>query len=122
MSLPKKAPGLKRRPRLSKKRQLLRRGNTAQQSVAVGVAAKALDDGLAAQLEAQGVFHAWLRKKRDRLVMCQRGLAVHIGHVGKAPLRQRQAAVLPTGHQLLRQRHGQRVMRKSAGRVAVHIA
>jgi hypothetical protein len=48
----------------------------------------------------------------------QGGLAVHVGHVGKAALRQGQAAVLPTGDQLLRQRQGQRVLRKGAGRVA----
>jgi len=88
----------------------------------VGVAAKAVDDFLVALLKAQAVFHARLRKQRHSLRVDQRGLAVHIGHVGKAALRQGQAAVLPTGHQLLRQRQGQRVLRKGAGRVAVHIA
>jgi len=43
------------------------------------------------------VFHARLRKQGYGLRMHQRGLAVHIGHVGKAALRQGQAAVLPTG-------------------------
>jgi hypothetical protein len=88
----------------------------------VGVAAKALDDGLVALLEAQGVFQARLRKQEGGLGVHQGGLAVHVGHVGKAALRQGQAAVLPTGHQLLRQRQGQRVLRKGLGAVAVHIA
>lgn len=52
----------------------------------------------------------------------QRGLAVHGGHVGKAALCQGQAAVLSAGHQLLGQHQGQRVLRKGARRVAVHIA
>ena len=41
---------------------------------------------------------------------------------GKAALRQGQAAVLPTGHQLLRQRQGQRVLCKGLGGVAVDVA
>jgi len=61
----------------------------------VRVTAKAFDDGLVAQLKAQGVFHTRLRKQRHRLCVHQRGLAVHVGHIGKASLRQRQAAVLP---------------------------
>ena len=47
---------LKPRPRLTQKRQLLGRGLAAQDGVALGVAAKALDDGLVALLEAQCVF------------------------------------------------------------------
>jgi hypothetical protein len=47
---------------------------------------------------------------------------VHIGHVGKTALRQGQAAVVPTGHQLMRQRQGQRILCKRVGRVAEHIA
>ncbi len=65
------------------------------------VAAKALDDGLVALLEAQGVFHARLIKQNHRLLVHQGGLAVHVGHVGhvgKAALHKRQAAVLPAGH------------------------
>ncbi len=46
----------KPRPRLTQKRQLLGRGLAAEDGVAVGVAAEALDDGLVAQLEAQVVF------------------------------------------------------------------
>ena len=88
----------------------------------VGVAAKAVDDGLVAQFKAQGVFHAWLIKQDHRLCVHQGGLAVHVGHVGKAALRQGQAAVLPADHQLLRQCQGLRVLRKSAGRVAVNVA
>ncbi len=49
------------------KRQLLGRGLSAQDGVAVRVAAEALDDGLVALLEAQGVFHARLRKQGDIL-------------------------------------------------------
>ncbi len=88
----------------------------------MGVAAKAFDDGLVALLEAQGVFHTRLRKQSDGLPMYQRGLAVHEGHVGKAALRQGQAAVLPTGHQLLRQHQGQRVLRKGLGGAPVDVA
>ncbi len=113
---------LKPRPRLTQKRQLLGRGHAAQDGVAVGVAAEALDDGLVAQFKAQGVLHARLRKQAGGLGVHQGGLAVHVGHVGKAALRQGQAAVLPTGHQLLRQRQGQRVLRKGLGCVAVDIA
>ena len=40
-------PCLKRRPRLFKKRQLLRAGAAPQNRVAVRVKAKAVDDGLA---------------------------------------------------------------------------
>ena len=64
--------------RLTQKHQLLRCGLAAENVVAVGIAAKALDDSLVALLLAQ-------------------------------------AAVLPAGHQLLRQRQGQRVLRKSLG-------
>ena len=88
----------------------------------MGVAAEALDDGLVALLEAQGVFVTQLRKQGDGLGVHQGGLAVHVGHVGKAALRQGQAAVLPTGHQLLRQRQGQRVLGKGLGGVAVDVA
>ena len=112
----------KPRPRLTQKYQLLGRGLAAEDGVAVGVAAKALDDGLVALLEAQVIFQARLRKQEGGLGVHQGGLAVHVGHVGKAALRQGQVAVLPTGHQLLRQSQGQRVLRKGAGRVAVHIA
>ncbi len=91
---------LKPRPRLTQKHQLLGRGLAAQDGVAVGVAAKAIDDGLVALLEAQGVFHARLRKQEGGLGVHQGGLVVHVGHVGKAALRQGQAAILPTGHQL----------------------
>ena len=66
-----------------------------------------VDDLFVAQLKAQGVFHARLRKQGHGLRVHQRGLAVHVGHVGKAALRQGQAAVLPAGHQLLRQHKGQ---------------
>ena len=48
--------------------------------------------------------------------------AVHVRHIGKHALRRGQAAVPPAGHQLLRQGKGQRVLRKGAGGVAVHIA
>ena len=81
-----------------------------------------MDDGLVAHLEVQVVLYAQLRKQRHRLRMHQRGLAVHGGHVGKDALRHRQAAVLPAGHQLLRQHQRQRVLRKRARRVAVHVA
>jgi len=114
--------GSKPRPRLTQKHQLLGRGLAAEDGVAVGVAAKALDDGVVAQLKAPGVFHARLIKQGHRLCVHQCGLAVNVGHVGKAALRQGQGAVLPTGHQLLRQRQGQRVLRKGAGGVAVHVA
>ncbi len=87
----------------------------------MGVAAEALDDGFVALLKAQGVFVTQLRKQGDGLGVYQGGLAVHVGHVGKAALRQGQAAVLPTGHQLLRQRQGQRVLRKGLGGVAVDV-
>jgi hypothetical protein len=117
-----RAAELKPRPRFTQKRQLLGRGLAAKDGVAVGVAAEAVDDGLVAQFKAQGVFHARLIKQDHRLRVHQGGLAVHVGHVGKAALRKGQAAVLPAGHQLLRQRQGQRVLRKGAGRVAVHIA
>ena len=52
----------KPRPRLTQKRQLLGCGLAAKDGVAVGVATKALDDGLVALLEAQVVFQAGLRK------------------------------------------------------------
>lgn len=113
---------LKSRPRLTQKRQLLGLGLAAEDGVAVGVAAKALNDCLVALLEAQGVFEARLRKQEGGLGVHQGGLAVHVGHVGKAALRQGQAAVLPTGQQFLRQRQGKRVLRKGLGGVAVHIA
>ena len=86
------------------------------------VAPKAVNDGLVAVLKVQVVFHAWLRKQRKGLLMDQRRFAVHVRHVGKHALRRGQAAVLPAGHQLLRQGKGQRVLRKGAGAVAVHIA
>lgn len=41
---------------------------------------------------------------------------------GNAALRQGQAAVLPTGHQLLRQRQSERVLRKGLWGVAVDVA
>ena len=116
------AARLKPRTRLTQKRQLLGRGLAAQQGVTVGVATKAVDDGFVAQLKAQGVLHARLRKQESGLGVHQAGLAVHVGHGDKAALRQGQAAVLPTGHQLLRQRQGQRVLRKGLGGVAVNVA
>jgi len=67
----------------------------------VGVAAKALDDGLVAHFKAPGVFHARLIKQDHRFCVHQSGLAVHVGHVGKAALRQ-----------------GQRGLRKGAARLA----
>jgi len=78
-----------------------RRGLAAQQGVAVRVAAKAVDDGLVAHFKAPGVFHARLIKQDHRFCVHQSGLAVHVGHVGKAALRQ-----------------GQRGLRKGAGRGA----
>jgi hypothetical protein len=98
---------LKTRPRLTQKHQLLGRGLAAQDGVAVGVAAKALDDGLVAQFKAPGVFHARLIKQDHLLRVHQGGLAVHAGHVGKAALRQRQ---------------GQRGLLKGLGGVTVHVA
>lgn len=86
------------------------------------VAPKAVNDGLVAALKVQVVFHARLRKQLQGLLVDQRRFAVHVRHVGKHALRRGQAAVLPAGHQLLRQGKGQRVLRKGAGRVAVHIA
>ena len=88
----------------------------------VRVAAKAVDDGFVAQLEVQVVLYAQLRKQCHRLRMHQRGLAVHIGHVGKHALRFRQAAAPPSGHQLLRQHRRQRVRRKGERRVAADVA
>jgi hypothetical protein len=64
----------------------------------VRVAAKAVDDGLVAQLEIQVFLYAQLRKQRLGLRMHLRGLAVNVGHVGKHALRGGQAADLPTGH------------------------
>ena len=113
---------LERRSRFAKEGQLFGGGGAPQDGVAVGVAAEAVDDGFVAQLEVQVVLYAQLRKQRYRLRMHQRGLAVHIGHVGKHALRFGQAAVLPAGHQLLRQHQRQRVLRKGARRVAVHVA
>lgn len=86
------------------------------------VAAKAVNDGLVPALKVQVVFHAWLRKQRQGLRVDHRRFAVHVRHVGKHALRRGQEAVLPAGHQLLRQGKGQRVLRKGAGGVAVHIA
>ena len=86
------------------------------------VAAKAINDFFVALLKAQVVFYARLRKQGCGLRMHQRGLAVHVGHVGKDALGHRQAAVLRAGHQLLRQHQGQGILRKGTGRVAVHIA
>jgi hypothetical protein len=108
--------------RLAQESQLFGRGRAAQHRVAVRVAPKAVNDGLVAALKVQVVFHARLRKQRKGLLMDQRRFAVHVGHVGKHALRCGQAAVLPAGHQLLRQGKGQRVLRKGAGGVAVHIA
>ena len=116
------APESERRPRLVQKRQLFRRGGAAQHRVAVRVAPKAVDDGLMPALKVQVVFHARLRKQVKRLFMNHGRFAVHVRHVGKHALRRGQAAVLPAGHQLLRQGKGQRVLRKGAGGVAVHIA
>ena len=87
----------------------------------MGVTAKAVDDFFVAQLKAQGVFQPRLRKQSDGLRVHQRRLAVHIGHVGKAALRQGQVTVLPTGHQLLRQRQGQRVLCKGSRGIAVDV-
>ena len=86
------------------------------------VAAKAVNDGLVPALEVEVVFHARLRKQLQGLLMDQRRFAVHVRHVGKHTLSRGQAAVLPAGHQLLRQGKGQRILRKGAGGVAVHIA
>jgi hypothetical protein len=88
----------------------------------VGVAAEEVVDSFVAQLEAQTDLHARLRKQGGGLRVHQGGLAVHVGHLGEAALHQGQAAVLPTLHQLLRQRQGQRVLRKGAGGVAVDVA
>lgn len=111
-----------RRPWLAQKRQFFWRGGAAQHRVPVRVAPKAVDDGLVAQLEVQVVLHARLRKQRYGLHMHQRGLAVHVGHVGKRALRYGQAAVLPTGHKLLCQHQRRHVLRKGARRVAVDVA
>ena len=46
---------LERRPRLAQENQLLRAGGAPQNCVAVGVVAKAVLDGLVAQLEAQNI-------------------------------------------------------------------
>ena len=118
------APESERRPRLAQESQLFGRGRAAQNGVAVRVAPKAVNDCLVAALKVQVVFHAWLRKQRKGLLVDQCRFAVHVRHVGKHALRGGQAAVLPAGHQLLRQGKGQRVLRKGAGAVAVavHIA
>lgn len=55
---------LERRPRLAQESQLLRAGGASQNRIAVGVAAKAVDDGFVAQLEVQVVLYAQLRKQR----------------------------------------------------------
>ena len=116
------APESERRPRLAQESQLFGRGRAAQNGVAVRVAPKAVNDCLVAALKVQVVFHAWLRKQRKGLLVDQCRFAVHVRHVGKHALRCGQAVVLPAGHQLLRQGKGLRVLRKGAGRVAVHIA
>ena len=85
------------------------------------VAPKPVDDGLVPALKVQVVFHARLRKQRDGLFMNHGRFAVHVRHVGKHALRGGQEAVLPAGHQLLRQGKGQRVLRKGAGGVAVDV-
>jgi len=69
---------LKPRSRLTQKRQLLGRGRAAEDGVAVRVTPKAPGDGLVALFEAQGVFHARLRKQAG-------GLGVH-QDLGQTPL------------------------------------
>ena len=86
------------------------------------VTAKAVNDGLVAALKVQVVFHARLREQLQGLLVDQCRFAVHVRHVGKHALCGGQAAVVPAGYQLLRQGKGQRILRKGAGGVAVHIA
>ena len=98
---------------------LLGRALAPEDHVAVRVAPEAIDDGLVPELEIVRLL-ARLGANPHRLLVNQRGLAVHIGHVEEVALRRLEGVVHPAQHRLLGEGESQRIIaeaREDADRI-----
>jgi NAD(P)-dependent dehydrogenase (short-subunit alcohol dehydrogenase family) len=119
---PVRTGALEGRARLGQEGDFFGRGDPPQDRIAMRVATETLDDGLVAPLEGQRAFQPRLGEQCNRVLVDQRRLAVHVGHVGEGLLRRGQGAVLAGAHELLRQAQRLRVLREGTRCVAPDVA
>ena len=86
------------------------------------VAPEAVDHRLVPALEPEALLEARGGEERHGLLVHRGGLTVHVRHVQEAALLNRQLAIDPRGHGVLRERQGQRIVSEGGSGAAMDVA